>query len=57
MVRNMEIFPPTRVDVADRILDLLHTVMISASNWDYLIMGFGDTSVADHIIWCVIFPA
>lgn len=34
-----------------RILDLIHTAMICASNWNYLIGNFGNTDIADTIPW------
>ncbi|THH18902.1 hypothetical protein EUX98_g8880 [Antrodiella citrinella] len=35
------------------LLDLLHSVMVSAANWSYLIDNFGNPNVADTIFWSV----
>ena len=36
-----------------RALDIVHTIMASASNWTYLIRHFGNDAVSDRITWCV----
>ncbi|KAJ3535862.1 hypothetical protein NM688_g6920 [Phlebia brevispora] len=35
------------------LLDILHTVMVSAANWTYLIAYYGDVTESDNIIWSV----
>ncbi|TCD66512.1 hypothetical protein EIP91_001288 [Steccherinum ochraceum] len=35
------------------VVDLLHTSMASAANWEYLIENFGNDSIADHITWTI----
>lgn len=41
----------TTLTVSLRLLDILHTVMVSISNWLYLIDSFGNQGVHDTIFW------
>ncbi|CAL1717269.1 unnamed protein product [Somion occarium] len=35
------------------VLDILHTIMISMANWQYLIDNFGNNDISDTIVWTV----
>lgn len=36
-----------------RFLDILHTAMIAATNWDIFISNWGNNAILDHISWWV----
>lgn len=35
------------------LLDLVHSIMVSTANWEYLIDNYGDASIQDTIFWSV----
>ena len=35
-------------------MDILHTCLLVATSWTYLIVHFGEAGVADTVPWCVV---
>ncbi|PCH43519.1 hypothetical protein WOLCODRAFT_138390 [Wolfiporia cocos MD-104 SS10] len=36
------------------VLDILHTCMVWAADWQYLVTSFGDTNITDHVFWYAV---
>lgn len=42
---------PTPEPTLHSLIDVLHTCMVWLADWQYLVGGFGDSNITDHVFW------